>query len=88
MRPTVSTPAITTLSKNMTGLLHLPCCDGAKLTNQAGEKIDRDQWHPRQGVKEGEKLTCINRCRVLQRFFGLFFGFFLALPNGIACSNA
>ena len=43
MRLTVSTPAITTLSKNMTRLLHLACCDRAKLTNQTGEKIDRDQ---------------------------------------------
>jgi hypothetical protein len=54
MRPTVSTPAITTLSKNMTSLLHLPCCDRAKLTNQTEEKIDRDQCRPRQGVKKGK----------------------------------
>jgi hypothetical protein len=32
----------------------LPCCDGAKLTNRAEEKIDRDQCRPRQGVKEGK----------------------------------
>jgi hypothetical protein len=54
MRLTVSTPAITTLSKNMTSLLHLPCCDRAKLTNQTGEKIDRGQCRPRMGLKEGK----------------------------------
>jgi hypothetical protein len=27
---------------------------GAKLTNQAGEEIDRDQCRPRLGVKEGK----------------------------------
>jgi hypothetical protein len=62
MRLTVSTPAITTLSKNMT-LLQLPCCDGIKLSKQAGENIDRDQCgritDAGPGVKE-EKLTCIN----------------------------
>jgi hypothetical protein len=58
MRLTVSTPAITTLSKNMTRLLQLPCCDGIKLSKQAGENIDRDQCRPitgaGPGVKEGE----------------------------------
>jgi hypothetical protein len=54
MRPTVSTPAITTLSRNMLALLQLPCCDGAKVTNRAEEKIDRDQYRPRRGVKKGE----------------------------------
>jgi hypothetical protein len=53
MRLTVSTPANTTLSKNMTGLLRLPCCDGAKLTNQAGGEIDRDQY--RQGLEAKEE---------------------------------
>ncbi len=54
MRLTVSTPAITTLSKNMTRLLYLPCCDRAKLTKQAGENIDRDQCRPRLGKRKGE----------------------------------
>jgi hypothetical protein len=53
MRLTVSTPAITTLSKNMTGLLDLPCCDRAKLTKQAEEEIDLDQDRPRPDLKEG-----------------------------------
>jgi hypothetical protein len=53
MRLTVSTPAITTLSKNMTRLLHLLGCDGAKLTKRAGANIDRDQCCPRPGLKAG-----------------------------------
>ena len=54
MRPTVSTPAKTTLSKNMTGLLNLLCCDGAKLTKHAGAIIDQDQVRPTQNAKEGK----------------------------------
>ena len=54
MRPTVSTPAKTTLSKNMTGLLNLLCCDGTKLTKHAGAIIDQDQVRPTQNAKEGK----------------------------------
>ena len=50
---TVSTPANTTLSINMTGLLHLPCCDRAKLIEKADGKIDEDQCRPQRGVKKG-----------------------------------
>jgi hypothetical protein len=53
MRLTVSTPAITTLSKNMTRLLLLPCCDRAKLPKWAGENIDRDQCRPGSGAESG-----------------------------------
>ena len=54
MRLTVSTPANTTLSKNMTGLQDLLCCDRAKLTKQAQKKIDLDQCRPRPDVNEGK----------------------------------
>jgi hypothetical protein len=54
MRLTVSTPAITTLSKNMTRLLYLPCCDRAKLIKRAGENIDRDQCRHKLGERKGK----------------------------------
>ena len=55
MRPTVRTPANTTLSKNMTvASWPLLCCDGAKLTNRAGAEIDQDQVRSTQRIKAGK----------------------------------
>ena len=44
INPTVTTPAITTLSKNMLASIRVPLSDGAKLTNLRAGKIDRCQW--------------------------------------------